>query len=99
MYAVWGYSFAAEMEKAVKNGMDGCEAANYAAKQMNKCKGKAYKAYQVSPDFVCLDTAEQFVAMCADRKAVLCVEIRQMSEHISERDHISLRYSKLKNNT
>lgn len=69
MYAVFGYSFAAEMEKAVKNGMGGCE------------------------------TAEQFVAMCADGKAVLCVEIRQMSEHISERDHISIRYSKLKNNT
>lgn len=96
MYAVFGYSFAAEMERAVKNGMDECEAANYVAKQMDKCKGKAY---QVSPDFVRLDTAEQFVAMCADETAVLCVEIRQMSEHISERDHISIRYSKLKNNT
>lgn len=96
MYAVFGYSFAAEMERAVKNGMDECEAANYVAKQMDKCKSKVY---QVSPDFVRLDTAEQFVAMCADETAVLCVEIRQKSEHISERGHISIRYSKLKNNT
>ena len=97
MYAVFGYSFAAEMERAVKKGMDGLKAANHAATRMDKRKGKAY---QVSPDFVRLDTAKQFVAMCADGRAVLCLEIRQMGVTYDKHgEHPQKNYIQLKKYT